>query len=186
MPGIVARNYARALFELASEQDGDPVMDKMCADLNMVRDAVASSADFRVFLTSQLIGRKERKDLVKNVFGQSLDARVVTLVELLIDRRRTELLPDIAQAFVTFVHHARGLREVTAWSAYPLSDEEKSRVAAALQKLYGGQVFLDVKLNANLIGGVVTLSDGQQIEYSVKGRLKSMEERLTLKHGVES
>jgi F-type H+-transporting ATPase subunit delta len=177
MAGIVARNYARALFQLASETEGSG-LERIGGDLALVSAAVASEAGFRVFLASRLVARKAKKVFLRSVFDGA-EGIVLTLLDLLVDRGRTGILGEIAEAFQSEASRARGRREVTLRSAFPLGEDSKRRIGAALESRYGGRVLLDVNLSPSLLAGVVAESGGEETGLTAKGALEALERKLT-------
>ncbi len=173
----IAAKYTRAFFELVSE-DAAPDLEKIGEELSLARDALRAEADTRSFIASRVIARNTKKDLLHSAFAGKVDQRVLSLLCLLVDRGRTEILPEIAEEYGRLARLARGLHEVKVWSAFPLTEEETRRIAAALEKRFGGRVILDVKVKPSLIAGVLAESEGREIQLSVEGQLKALSDRL--------
>ncbi len=173
----IAAKYARAFFELVSESTPRD-LEKIGEELALARDALGAEADTRRFIASRVIAGNTKKDLLRSAFGGKVDQRLLSLLCLLVDRGRTETLPEIAEEYGRLERRARGLREVKVWSAFPLTEEETRRIAAALEKRFGGGVILDVKVKPSLIAGVLAESEGREIQLSVEGQLKELSDRL--------
>jgi F-type H+-transporting ATPase subunit delta len=171
----VARNYARALFDLAQEDSTIPAME---ADLRAARDALYEDTEARDFLASRVVGRAPKRRLVLSAFEGKVDPRVLTLLLLVAERGRARLLGQIDDEFERLSRIARGVRRATILSAFPLGDEEKGRIRGALQERYGGTVELKTEVRPSLIGGVLALSEGQEMEFTADGQLKSLHDRL--------
>jgi F-type H+-transporting ATPase subunit delta len=182
MAGIVARNYARAFFEIAAEDpkvaDAKGGLEEIGAELSMACEALSASAQTRLFLDSRLIGRKAKKELIRRAFTDKAEGRVLNLLYLLVDRGRTSLLVEITEEYGKLLHRARGFREVTVWSAFPLADEQTERIIKALERSLGGRVLVEVKVKPSLIGGVVAESEGREIQFSAEGQIEALEARL--------
>ena len=97
---------------------------------------------------------------------------------LVAERGRARLLGEIDDEYERLSRIARGVRRATILSAFPLGDEEKRRIRSALEGRYGGTVELKTELRPSLIGGVLALSEGQEIEFTAGGQLKDMQNRL--------
>jgi F-type H+-transporting ATPase subunit delta len=167
----LGRNYARALFELARESSS---LDAVEQDLRDVCQALDADLEVRAFLGNRLISRSAKKSLFKGFEGTA-DPRVFTLLLLLVDRGRTRLLGEIAEEFERLSRLARGVRKVKVYSAFPLGEEEKTRITRALEARMSARVELETEIRPSLIGGVVAESEGQEIEFSIEGRLKELE-----------
>ena len=179
MTSGVARNYARALFELAVE---DSTIQAVEADLRAARDALYEDKEARDFLASRVVGRAPKRTLVRSAFEGRVDPRVLTLLLLVAERGRARLLGEIDDEFERLSRIARGVRRATVLSAFPLGDEEKGRIRAALQERYGGTVELKMEIRPSLIGGVLCLSEGQEMEFTAEGQLTGLHDRLRSKN----
>jgi F-type H+-transporting ATPase subunit delta len=167
----IGRNYARALFDLASETS---VRDAVEEDLRAARDALFKDREARGFLSNRLISRVTKKNLVRAGLEGTVDGHLLTLLLLLVDRGRTLLLGEICEEFERLCRMARGVRRVKVSSAFPLGSEEKARITSALQVRLSATVELETELRPSLIGGLVAESEGQEIEFSVEGRLRDL------------
>ena len=175
MTGIVGRNYARALFELAAETSS---LEAIEVDVNAARDALYADRPVRDFLGNRLIGRSAKKNLVRGAFEGVVDPRVLVMLFILVDRGRTQLLGEIAEEFERLSREARGARKVRLLSAFPLGEKERARITASLEARFASRVELEMDIRPSLIGGVVAESEGQEIEYSIEGELKDLAAQL--------
>jgi F-type H+-transporting ATPase subunit delta len=171
MTSTVGRNYARALFDLAADAS---TRDALEQDIRAMRDTLFSDRDARGFLSNRLISKVTKKKLLRSAAEGSVDERVLTLLYLLVDRGRTALLGEICEEFERLCRMARGVRKVKVYSAFPLSGEEKTLITNGLQARLSAIVELEVELRPSLIGGVVAESEGQEIEFSIQGRLRDL------------
>jgi len=171
MTSGISRNYARGLFDLAAESSS---MESVEADLRPVRDVLHADRDIREFLGNRLISRVTKKDLVRTAFEGKVDPRVLTFLFLIVDRGRTKLLGEMVEEYERLSRLARGVRKVKVYSAFPLGEEEKTRITRSLETRLGARVELATEIRATLIGGVVAETEGQEIEFSIEGQLKSL------------
>jgi F-type H+-transporting ATPase subunit delta len=176
MTGIVGRNYARALFELASETSS---LEEVEQDVKAAADALYTERTVRDFLGNRLIGRPTKKNLIRGAFEKVVDPRVLVVLFILVDRGRTRLLGEIAEEFERLSRQARGARKVRVLSAFPLGEKEKRRITASLEARFAARVELETEVRPSLIGGVVAESEGQEIEYSIEGELKDLAAQLS-------
>lgn len=176
MTSSIGRNYARALFDLAAETSAQDTgsRDALEADLRAARDALFNDREARGFLSNRLISRATKKNLVRAGLEGNVDGRLLTLLFLLVDRGRTMLLGEICEEFERLCRMTRGVRKVKVYSAFPLGSEEKARISRALQVRLSAMIELETELRPSLIGGVVAESEGQEIEFSIEGRLRDL------------
>ncbi len=171
MTSTLGRNYARAIFDLATDSSSRDALEE---DLRAMRDALFADRESRSFLSNRLISKVTKKKLLRSAAEGSVDGRLLILLYLLVDRDRTALLGEICEEFERLCRMARGVRKVKVTSAFPLSGEEKVLIANGLQKRLSAMVELEIELRPSLIGGVVVESEGQEIEFSIQGRLRDL------------
>jgi F-type H+-transporting ATPase subunit delta len=175
MTSGIARNYARALFDLA-EETGDLL--EVEADLGTARDLLHTAKDAREFLGNKLIGRTTKKNLIRQAFEGKVDSRLMILLYLLANRGRTGLLGEIAEEYERLSRLARGVRNVKVISAIPLGKDEKALITSSLEKRLQASVDLRTEVRPSLIGGVIVESEGQEIALNIQGELKSLADKL--------
>jgi F-type H+-transporting ATPase subunit delta len=171
MTTYVGRNYARALFDLAAETSSTASLER---DLRAARDALWSDREVRAFLSNRLISRATKKNLVRAGLQGNVDELLVTFLFLVVDRGRTSFLGEICEEFERLCRLAHGVRKVTVSSAFPLGAEEKTLITRSLEKRLSAVVELQTEVRPSLIGGVVAVSEGQEIEFSIEGRLRDL------------
>jgi F-type H+-transporting ATPase subunit delta len=171
----IGRNYARALFDLAQETGS---LDAVEQDLRAARAVLHDDRGAREFLGNRLIGRSTKKAVIRAGLEGKVDERVLTTLFIMADRGRMRLLGEMTEELERLARLARGVRKVTVASAFPLGAEEQARVGHALEARYGGTVEMVAEVRPSLVGGVVTASEGQEIELSIEGQLKRLRESL--------
>ena len=171
MTTSVSRNYAKALFDLAAETSS---ADEVEQELRAAREALWNDAEVRKFLSNRLISRVTKKNLVRGAFEGKVDERLLTFLFLLMDRGRAALLGEIVEEYERLCRRARGVRKVTVYSAFPLGGTEKTLITRSLERRLSVRVELETEVRSSLIGGVVAVSEGQEIELSIEGLLRDL------------
>ncbi|MBC7925781.1 MAG: ATP synthase F1 subunit delta, partial [Bryobacteraceae bacterium] len=97
---------------------------------------------------------------------------------LLVDRRRTDLLNEIAPAFEAAVDERLGLVRAEVKSATPLSEPQQAELEGALSLVAGRRVRCDYQVDPALIGGVVARIGSTVYDGSVRSQLEAMRQTL--------
>jgi F-type H+-transporting ATPase subunit delta len=174
--GEIYERYAQALFSLA--QDGN-ALDHVAGDMNAIWSGLKDSADLRMFLDNPLFKADVKKGVLNQIMGDSVHPYTRNFVMLLVDRRRSMLLQGVCQAFQGLMRKFNQtiLAEVT--SATELNDDQKNALKEKVIALTGArQVDLDIKLDSELIGGVIIKIGSQVIDASLRGQLRRLSLRL--------
>src|SRR5436190_14922786 len=112
-----ARRYAEALFSLAREkgQAAD-----VGADLAAVRGILEGDAVAKRAIRDPKMSRLERKAAIEQKVLPGRHRLVTGLVQVLLARRREELLPAVLRAYAEALEREEGLLRISVETATPM------------------------------------------------------------------
>jgi len=163
-----AVRYAKAFFEDAHEREA---VDEAARDLQTLRAIWGQSPDLVRFLGHPMVGARRKKRLVREQFAEALAEGSLRFLDLLIDRQRAELLPDIAAVFQGLVDDHRGVVRAHVRAAVPLTKEEQAQLIGILARNFGGSPTVVVETRPELIGGLTVRVKDTYIDGSVRTSL---------------
>src|SRR3546814_4525428 len=94
---------------------------------------------------------------------------------VLAENRRLAQIGGIIRAFTLLVSNHRGETTAEVTSAHPLSADQVSALAAQLKSRVGRDVAIDLKVDPQILGGLVVKMGSQMIDSSIRTRLRSEE-----------
>lgn len=168
-----AKRYAQAVVELAREKGS---FDAWQRDLGVLR-AVVSESGIRSFLENPSIQAGAKSKAVDAVLAD-VQPEAKNLVHMLIERRRTGIIQDLADLFDEAVLAEKGIALVDVTTAEPLDDAGQSLVREHLSRLLGKNVELRLNVDPEVIGGFIARSGDQIIDGSVVNQLRRLRARL--------
>jgi len=165
----VARPYAKAIFELASEanqlqqwQDNLQLAAEIAADLEMQA----------MFDDPSMLASDQSKLFLSITSGTGVDdANFANLIALLAENGRLAALPSIAQNFETLKQEAEGKIEVRVRAAQELTAEQQQKIATSMATRLGKEVTLATEIDESLIAGAVVTAGDLVIDGSASGRM---------------
>ena len=176
MPGreTAARRYAEAAFQVGLR---DGTVEAWRRELDAAASVVEDDRVARL-LGNPAIAEEARLDLAGSTFGRIVSRPVLNLIGLMLRRGRIGELPRVAAEFRRLDNVRQGITPATATSAVPLSEDEVRAVVARLEEMTGGRVDLDLKVDPDLLGGLVVRVGDRMIDGSVRGRLERLRNQL--------
>jgi F-type H+-transporting ATPase subunit delta len=148
-------------------------------DLEAVAETLAGHAELRRALSSPGVPDGARRGLVAALASRlSLVPPVAKLLALLADRRRLDVLPEIAAAYRRRLLAHQRVVEADVTSAAPLTVDATAALQGALSRATGSQVRLRAAVDPSLLGGVVARVGSTVYDGSVRTQLKKLRERL--------
>ena len=174
----VARPYARAIFELASQES----QLQQWQDRLGLSAAIAADNDMQAIFESPSMLAREQSDLFLSVVAGADKVDVSddfkNLVALLAENGRLAAFPAIATAFETLKQEAEGRIEVRIRSAQKLSTEQEQQISTSLAKRLGKEVSISTEIDESLIAGAVVTAGDLVIDGSAIGRMEKLTSAL--------
>lgn len=172
---IIAKRYAFALFQIAVEKQ---LLEQMEEEIRAVWQALAENEQFLLLLTYPKLSLEKKKALIKETFA-SVSTPLRNTLLLLLERHRIDIVPQLAQQFTDLVNEARGVAEATAYSARPLTEEEKRALSDVFAKKMGKTTLrIENIVDPSLIGGVKLRIGNRIYDGSISGKLKQIQRQL--------
>jgi F-type H+-transporting ATPase subunit delta len=171
----VAKRYARALFECATEvKKGDEIF----AQLKGIALAVNKDDDTKHFISSPIIpGNVKAEALSKAVGGQAAE-ELKSLIHLLIEKNRIELFKEIAEAYGQIADEAQGVTRGEVRSASTLNEDDRRKLEQTIAGVTKKKVILNFTEDKKLMGGLVAQVGGWSFDDSLQSHLTRLTEDL--------
>ena len=171
--GGLADRYAAALYAHADENHE---LDTVVSQMENLGQMIDGSADFRRLLESPLIDVKTATAAAQAVLAQEGFGKAVRdFVGVISVNRRLRVLRDIVSAFAALVAKRRGIVTAHVASAHPLNDVQRQQLRARLIEAGYGNVNIDERVNADLLGGLVVRIGARLYDTSLKSRLQRLQ-----------
>jgi F-type H+-transporting ATPase subunit delta len=172
-----AARYARALMDVASkEADVDRVgreLDDFVALLQQHR------ALDRVLMNPAVPTPRKRAAMAELTRLAGMTPVVSKLLVLLADRDRLALLNDLVTAYRDLLMDRHNVVRAEVTSAAPLAAEKTQAIEKQLATLTGKRVSMVMKVDKDIVGGIVARVGGTVYDASVATQLRKIRERLT-------
>ncbi len=137
---------------------------------------IEESAQLRTLLASPLVdvntaGRAMREVLAEQGFGKIAQ----DFVGVVVANRRMRALAAIVATFAALVAEKRGVVVAHVESAHPLTDVQVQQLRARLIEAGYGNVNIDERVDADLLGGLVVRIGARLYDTSLKSRLQRLQ-----------
>jgi F-type H+-transporting ATPase subunit delta len=168
----MAGRYARALFELALEQNA---VDAVKADLERFAAMLADSPDLARLVRSPVFGAGEQAKALAAVLDKAgIGGLAANFLRVVAANRRLFAVGEIIRGFRALVARHKG--EVTAQItvAERLDQQHLDTLKGVLKSVTGKEVALDVKVVPAIIGGLIVKLGSRMVDSSLRTKLNSI------------
>ena len=171
----IARNYAEALVTLAQRADDLDGWGRMIDD---VAALVTTDVKVRRFLESPRVPVAAKKEILRKAFQDRMPRLMVRFLEALLQNRRQLLIPEIASEYATLVDASLGRVRADVTLARDPQPGEVEAITASLSKTLGRNAVANVRVNPEIIGGVIVRVGDYVKDGSVRRRLGVLRSKL--------
>ncbi|MFC9925383.1 F0F1 ATP synthase subunit delta [Streptomyces sp. NPDC127190] len=177
------RDLVDALEELADIADltaaqAAGTLDDVEDELFRFGRIVSSSTELRAALTDRAAGGQAKTALLHRLLGGRAKPATERLVTRLVTAPRGRSLEAGLESLSKLAAERRDRMVAVVTSAVPLSDTQKQRLGAALAKLYGRRMHLNLDVDPEVLGGIRVQVGDEVINGSLADRLDEAARRM--------
>lgn len=173
---ILARRYAKALFSLGKQENKYEAYSEA---LSAIAVLFEESPEVGESLTNPLYPLEARKKVMAKVAeAAQSDTFLSAFLNLLVEKHRADILPDIAHEMRVTVDAAKNISHGTLVSAIELDSALLEKVQAALEKITGNKVILETEVDSSIIGGIVAKVGDLVLDGSIRTQLNGLKESI--------
>jgi F-type H+-transporting ATPase subunit delta len=170
-----AGEYARAIFDLANEQQQAEAIGE---ELLALKQIVQANPMFAAFLRDPAIGADERRRMIDQAFHGRISPLLMNTLGVMNRKGRLSLLVEIADEYKLMLDEQLGNVEVKVTVVHEMDgqmlDEVRNRVSAVFKKNAVVRQIVD----ESIIGGMVLQIEDRLIDGSVRTQLEAMKKEL--------
>jgi F-type H+-transporting ATPase subunit delta len=139
---------------------------------------VASNTELRAALTDRKATASAHTELLRRLLGGRAKTTTERLVTRLVTAPRGRSLEAGLESLSKLAAERRDRMVAVVTSAVPLSDPQKQRLGAALAKLYGRTMHLNLDVDPEVVGGIRVQVGDEVINGSIADRLEDAARRM--------
>jgi F-type H+-transporting ATPase subunit delta len=172
-----ANRYARAIFELASEEGK---VDDWARQLAVIRQ-VLDDPGARAVVDNPSVPAETRMKAVEELDLPGIGPEGMNLMRMLVASGRVGRIGEIADQFEVLADAAAGRVRATVTTAIPLSEADRATLGRDLSSQLGKDVRLESVVDPSILGGLVLQVGDRLTDASVAARLDQLRRQVLVK-----
>lgn len=172
--GASAKRYARAVFEIAQENDE---FDRWLDDLAVLVQETGDK-EFSEFLNAPQVSMDRKSELVKGSIGDAVGPMTLNLLLVLASRGATSHLLEVTEEYQQLVDAHRGIARAEVVSAVKLDQQQLDVVVDLLRGISGKDVTVSDRVEPEILGGLIVRVGDRVMDGSTRTRLQKMRKSL--------
>jgi F-type H+-transporting ATPase subunit delta len=171
---VVARTYARALFEAAQEQGR---VEDVREELDAFASAIDEVPELRSLIRNPELDPPEKAKALDSLLGEA-DELVRNFIRVVAEKGRAPMLGEMAREYDLLVAAEEQILSVELTTSYALSDEDAATIVKRIEDASGRRVEATRTVDPDLIGGLVLKAGSLEVDSSIRGRLERLRRDL--------
>jgi F-type H+-transporting ATPase subunit delta len=176
----VVRRYARALIDVAEKRG---LLEQVGKELDGFQAIMKEQPRFARVLRAPVIAPARKRQLLRATMAGRVSDLTLRFLELLVEKEREEILPEIPDAYRRLAYEIRNIQPVEVTSAVELTAGERGALQDALARRTGKQIDLYERVDPALMGGAIIRIGDTIYDGSVRGQLRRLRKRLLASSG---
>jgi len=172
MVELVSKNYARALFDLAVEEN---LVEDTGEEMKVIVSILMSEKSFYEFFVTPLVSKQEKIELVDKAFAGRVTKTAENFLKVLIENGRTNTIEAVSTYYHKMKLEHLNMIEATAFTVIPMTDLQQQKLTQKLEKETGKKVILKNEIDQDILGGMLIKIGEKEIDGTVLNRLKNLE-----------
>lgn len=163
---LTARNYARVLVDLEIPREAVEEMWRIFSEV----------PELSMTLKSPVIPAREKQAVIDKIF----QGKLRNFLKVLCGYQSVDQIADIHKAYDAYFDEQNDILQAVLYYVTAPKQEQLAGMKAYLQRKYGRQkVCITLVQRPELIGGFVLLVGDREEDYSIRGHLAALQQKLT-------
>ena len=174
---LVARRWAKALMELANEDEGISKED-ILDDLREVAECIDNSEELSNAINNPSISTEEKQIIMCKLFQNNVMPIVYNFLFALNLKKRLNIIGSIADEFRKELEKFKNIVRVNVTSAIELNDDKKNEIRNRIAEKLHKDVVVDWGIDADIIAGLIFNIDETIIDNSIRHKLDNLSKKI--------
>ncbi|MFF2012853.1 F0F1 ATP synthase subunit delta [Streptomyces sp. NPDC058195] len=172
----VVEELANTADLTAAQRSGD--LDDVEDELFRFGRIVAADKPLRAALTDRSASASAKGQLLHSLLGGKARTATESVITRLVTQPRGRSLEEGLESLSKLAAERRERMVAVVTSAVPLSDQQKQRLGAALAKIYGRPMHLNLDVDPTVLGGIAVRVGDEVINGTIADRLDEASRRM--------
>ena len=174
---LVAKRWAKALMELAMEDNGIS-KEEILDDLIEISENIDASEELSIVINNPSISTEEKQIVLCKLFQNKVLPIVYNFIFALNLKKRIHIISSIAQEFEKELERVKKLVRVNVTSAIEINDDKKNDIKAKIAEKLHKEVVVEWGVDADIIAGLIFNINETVIDNSVKNKLEDLGKKI--------
>jgi F-type H+-transporting ATPase subunit delta len=171
----VSFRYASSLLDSTIEKKN---VDSVSNDMDLVFNTLEGNSNLNLMLKSPVIKPQVKSSILNEIFKTKISSDSLSFLLFVIDKKREDLLIDIAKKFLELKDEYLGILNVEITTPFDFTDDQKERIKNKFESNLNKIIKLKYIVNKELIGGFIARVADTMYDASIKHQLEILRKQF--------
>ena len=171
----ISNLYAMSLFDVCLDENK---VDEVFSDFELILKVFRENEKYIKLLNSYAIVKEEKEKLIDEAFKENINEYTLNFLKLLSTKNIINTFYDCEKAFRKKYYEYKGIENVNVTTAIEMSKETQENLKQKLEKITGKKVIMSLKVDENILGGMVIHFANSIVDASVKSKLEDIKKHI--------
>lgn len=167
MSAMIAKRYAKALFNFADEKENKGVYTDLCSLLELCRE----SAEFRRFIGDPILSAAKKEETLKELFQGKVKPQTLRFLLFLSRKNRLKLLQPICAAFEELYLSSNNIFPAMIRSKIPLTQTQIDQISKKFKQSEDKDIEPHQVVDERMLGGFTIQVKDMVYDHSIESKL---------------
>ena len=178
MAELVSKKWAKALIELASE-DENLSLEEVLSDFKSVAETIEASEELSNVINNPSISTEEKQIVICKLFQDKIKPIVYNFLFVLNLKKRMDIIGDILIEFEKEMEDLKNIVRVDITSAIDLSEDRKANIKERIAEKLHRDVKVSWGVDEDIIAGLIFNIDDTVVDNSIRHKLDTISSIIT-------
>ena len=171
----LSRPYAEAAYKIASDTKS---LDSWTQNLSTLSRVIADG-DVKAIIASPKISSEKTLDFL-NSFLSKTDPLFSNFLTIMIENKKVYYIDEVFRLYREMILNDQNITIAEVETAFPLTDNQRKMLQENLEGKHNKKIEIEEVVNKDLLAGIKINVDNEVIDYSIKFKLSTMKEQITM------
>jgi len=172
----IVKLYSTSLFNYALE---NKILDKISKDFAKLAEIFSANPSVLKKAAAPIYSEIDQQQIMqKEISALKCAKETINFISTLAKNKRLALLDKITDHFNLLYKSHLGKKNVEVISSYVMSEKEILELQKKLEKIYAAEIDLVMKIDPNIIGGLVIKHDNKMYDGSLKTKFENLTHKV--------
>ena len=169
MSVVVAKRYAKSIFNLAQEKEQ---LETVYEEVNILIQVFKNEQIALDFLTNPVLSFSKKKEIFDKVLKEKFTPLTMSILYFIIKNKRSNLLTQILEEYNLLYREDKKIMYVDLITAQKANDELKNIIIKRLGQEQ--KILLNERIDKSILGGVLIKVNDKQFDSTVKSYINKI------------